>query len=162
MNTRGSILTLRCRNCGEMVSFLRAELQAKLRDLGFLRREAEPSDELLLEISQSLIATGRLGSCPTCGKSTLGEATEAEVAESDEWFGDVRSCKQCGGVIPPERMEVFPDTQFCAACQKKVDSAGGGKDDEYCPYCGDVMQLRAVSSPGATYRMYCPSCRKTF
>jgi hypothetical protein len=164
MNMRGSLLTLRCRNCGERVSFSRADLQFKLRDLGFLRRDADPSDELLLEISQSLVASGRLGSCPACGLAKLGEATEAEIEaeEEGEWFGDVRSCKQCGSPIPPERIEVFPDTKFCAACQKKLDSGGAGKDDEYCPYCGDAMQLRAMSSPGAAYRMYCPSCRKFF
>lgn len=159
---RGSLLTLRCRNCGERVSFSRTELQNKLRDLGFLRREAEPSDDLLLEISQTLLASGRLGSCPVCGQAKLGETTDAEPAENDEWFGDVRSCKQCGVTIPPERIEIFPDIQFCAACQNKVDSGASGKEDEYCPYCGDVMQMRAVSSPGATYRMYCPSCRKNF
>lgn len=162
MSSRGSLLTLRCQNCGERVSLSRTDLQAKLRDLGFLRREAEPSDELLLEISQSLVLTGRIGSCPACGQSKLAESSDAESDFADEWLGDVRSCKQCGMAIPPERVEIFPETRFCAACQKKVDSGAASQEREYCPHCGDVMQLRAMISPGATYRMYCPSCRKSF
>ena len=36
-----------------------------------------------------------------------------------------RPCQRCGVEIPPERIEVLPDTRLCVACSKAV----GGEFD---------------------------------
>jgi predicted RNA-binding Zn-ribbon protein involved in translation (DUF1610 family) len=157
------LLSLRCRTCGERLELSREELKAKLRELNFLRRDAEPSDELLREIAQSLLASGRLAPCPACNHTTWNEAPPDLNNDDDAaWLGDVRACTQCSATIPRERLEIFPNSKLCAACQKKLDSGAVSNDAEYCPHCGDHLQLRAARSAGATYRMHCPSCRKWF
>ena len=36
-----------------------------------------------------------------------------------------RPCQRCGTMIPPERIEVLPDTRLCVNCSKEV----GGEFD---------------------------------
>ena len=36
-----------------------------------------------------------------------------------------RPCERCGTMIPPERIEVLPETRLCVACSKAV----GGEFD---------------------------------
>jgi hypothetical protein len=31
-----------------------------------------------------------------------------------------RLCERCGGVIPPRRVEVLPDTRLCAPCSEEI------------------------------------------
>ena len=31
-----------------------------------------------------------------------------------------RPCERCGAMIPPERIEVLPETRLCVACSKAV------------------------------------------
>lgn len=152
-------LSIRCQNCGRQSDLSLADLLARLRELGFLRREVEPPLELTIELAQSAIAEGRWGNCPDCGQGHWG-TSEPETDDADEW-GDARHCQQCGAVLPAERLEVFPNSTLCARCQQQSES-GTAEELEYCPHCGSIMQLRASTSPGATYRLYCPSCRKTF
>jgi RNA polymerase-binding transcription factor DksA len=153
-------LSIRCQNCGTRSDLSHADLVDRLHELGFLRREGEPSQELTVELAQSAIADGRWGNCPACGQGHWG-ATEQEADDAEEW-GDARHCQQCGAVIPAERLEVFPNSTLCARCQQQSERGAASDEVEYCPHCGSIMQLKASSSPGATYRMHCPSCRKTF
>ena len=156
-------LSIRCQSCRRRSDLSPAELLARLRELGFLRREGEPSPELAIELAQSAIADGRWGICPDCGSNGWGAATPA-VDEADDaaLWGDARHCQQCGAVIPAERLEIFPNSTHCARCQQQGERPGAADEVEYCPRCGSIMQLKASASPGATYRMHCPSCRKTF
>jgi RNA polymerase-binding transcription factor DksA len=158
--TNLALLSLRCLHCGRREEFSSPQLLARLRELGSLRRGDEPSTDLLLELAQAAIADGRWGSCPTCGEAGLG-AAPPEAEEDVDW-GDARHCAECGAVIPAERIEIFPNSKTCAACQQKMESGAGSKDHEYCPRCGAVMQVKASRTPGATYRLYCPDCGKSF
>lgn len=158
-------LTIRCQQCGRRIGASIPELIAKLRELGFLRREGEPSPELAVELAQSAIADGRWGSCPDCGRSRFGAAAADEAydeANDPALWGDARHCQGCGAVIPAERLEVFPNSTHCARCQQQCDRQPAAGEVEYCPRCGSIMQLKAVKSPVASYRMHCPACRKNF
>jgi RNA polymerase-binding transcription factor DksA len=155
-------ISIRCQNCGRRSNLSVPELLARLRELGFLRREGEPSTELAVELAQSAIADGRWGICPDCGSNGWGAAEAVDEADDAALWGDARHCQQCGAVIPAERLEVFPNATHCARCQQQGERQASADEVEYCPRCGSIMQLKAASSPGATYRMHCPACRKTF
>jgi len=155
------LLTLHCTHCGEREQLTFSDILSRLRDLGFLRREGEPSEDLAAELAQSAIDSGRWGSCPACGRQGMGMTPAVDEADNADVWDDVRHCERCHGVIPSDRLEVFPDARRCAKCQNLLESGQDGNDHEYCPHCGSVMQLKAARAPGATYRMYCPSCRKT-
>jgi RNA polymerase-binding transcription factor DksA len=153
-----SALAIRCRACGHTERFTIDQLANRLRELGCLRRQAEPSPELALELAQSALADARFGKCAQCGAGALGTTTEQDEADDAALWGDARHCERCKQVIPPERLEIFPGTRLCPACQRK-DEAGASDEREFCPRCGDVLQLRAVRKPGAAYQMVCPSCK---
>lgn len=38
---------------------------------------------------------------------------------------NTRPCQRCGALIPPERIEVLPDTRLCVECSRKT----GGEFD---------------------------------
>src|SRR4051794_10663159 len=133
------ILALRCRHCGRRDEFTLPQLLARLRELGFLRRHAEPSDELTIELAQSAIDDGRWGRCDSCGQSGLGLASSSDEADDPTIWGDARHCERCGAIIPAERLEVFPDSKNCPRCQKQMETGPGPSDHEYCPHCGSIM-----------------------
>jgi RNA polymerase-binding transcription factor DksA len=87
-----------------------------------------------------------------------------EVVEGDEVtddFNAVCPCAACGKMIPAERLELFPDTTLCTACQSTVDRGAAPDTEEYCPRCGARMQVRAARSAGvARYALVCPQCRR--
>jgi predicted RNA-binding Zn-ribbon protein involved in translation (DUF1610 family) len=157
-----TLLTLRCSVCHRPTALDRRQVQQRLRELGFLRREGEPSDELLLEVARSLLPLRKLAACEHCGVASLSEGTSTDADDdSVSWPGEVRSCERCSATIPPERLELYPTAKLCAACQSKGASSPA-TEHEYCPRCGDHLQLRATPGRSAEYRMYCPACRKAF
>lgn len=49
------------------------------------------------------------------------ERTEQQIEELQQTLADMKSddygyCKNCGAAIEPERLEILPTTQLCAAC----------------------------------------------
>jgi hypothetical protein len=161
---RQPLIVLRCLACGERVEIDAATAAERLRALGFLRRGGEPTIELLLELAREAVATGRLIACANCGGGTFADvsndASQRAASDSELWPGDVRACEQCGQSIDPERIELFPATTLCTPCQRKVDAGGATNDHEYCPRCGDILQLRPRRSGLASYGRYCQSCGK--
>lgn len=154
-------LTIRCRLCGRREDVSDAQLAEKLRELGFLRRQAEPSVELSHELAQTAIEAGRWGACPQCGNIGFGATPAVDEADDAELWGDARLCETCRAVIPQERLEVFPNSTKCARCQRQSEGAESA-EREFCPRCGNVLQLKAATTPGATYRLHCSVCRKSF
>jgi Prokaryotic dksA/traR C4-type zinc finger len=151
---------LRCSQCQHTETFLFADLCNLLRDKGFLRRQAEPSHELVQEILQSCVQDGLWEPCSHCG-SRRRPVTSLETKpehEADPAWGDTIYCEVCRAPIPPERLELFPNSRQCVKCQGKVSN----NDVEYCRHCGDILQMKLVSRGVTAYRSYCPSCRKTF
>jgi len=144
-----------CPACSHAEETSQDVLFQRLRGAGLLRRvEAEEARDLdfLLQLAGS--AKGKL-LCPSCGAANY--LPELAGDEGAAW-GDVRKCAGCGSTIAPERLEVFPDTMLCPACQQKSERGTSG-EAEYCPRCGTPMQVRQRRGRGiAAYELACPSC----
>lgn len=144
---------LYCPTCRARLELGPTLMLTKLQQVGMVRRDSEPTSDLLLELFRHKIDSF---SCDNCGGSGLQVR-----AASDEW-GQVRDCAACGKRIPAERVELFPKADLCAGCQTSADR-GGGADAEYCPRCGSIMTARAVYGRGITrYSLSCPACRKQY
>ena len=156
-------LELRCQQCGKSESYTVGDLWDRLRAKGFLRRQEEPSAELVQEIVRSCVADGLWEPCTNCGAVRPVPAfAPNEAAVADPAWGDTIYCEVCKTVIPPERLELFPNSRQCVSCQRKLENGTNAKDAEYCPHCGDILQTKLVSRGVSSYRQYCPSCRKTY
>lgn len=156
---QSDVFTLRCVQCAKLETFTSDEVAQRLRKLGFLRRVDDQTASLLEELAVAAVESGRWGPCESCGSLDLVRVDSADNLD-DDW-GDARVCEDCGKVIPAERIEAFPKTKLCLACQQKVEKGEASGEHEYCPRCGNIMQLRR--EPGGTnFRMHCPACRKTF
>jgi hypothetical protein len=135
---------------------------ARLRIIGALRREPEPSDDLL----EALFLDGaRRMTCPLCKEVGLRAtpASDDDSAENGNWLAAVL-CEICRQPIAVERLEAVPGTKRCVACQGQAESAGGYVEEpEYCPHCGSLVELRVSKGAGITrYRRFCtgsPPCR---
>lgn len=129
---------------------------AWLRQARRVRRDAEPELELIGELFR--IAAPHFV-CPEC--QSTGLQVRPAPQENDEDWGMARSCEGCGKPIPRERLEIFPNTRLCVACQSSDDRGVPGGVPEYCPRCGNVMAMKQTRTAGVTrYVMACPQCRR--
>lgn len=146
---------LRCPDCSETELCSPADMLSRLRVSGMLKRAKDPEPALVVELFESLAYS--LG-CSACSRWGL----IVEVPPNDEFdWPESRSCEACGAGIPAERLELFPDSRRCAACQQKHESAPDEGEIEFCPRCGSPMTLRASSGSGlARYTMVCAECRR--
>lgn len=121
-----------------------------------LKRDDARDVEFLLQLAKG--ATGRI-LCSSCGS---GGVTVAIAEERDDWDAPSKLCAACGAKIPPERLELFPQSDLCAACQQRIDRGGSpDQHDDYCPRCGSRMIVRQRRGSGiAGYEMICPDCRR--
>jgi DNA-directed RNA polymerase subunit M/transcription elongation factor TFIIS len=144
-----------CPACSHTEETPKDALYQRLRGVGLLRRvEAEEAKDLdyLLQLAGSV--KDKL-TCPSCGVTGY-QPQLADDVETD--WGEQRTCAQCKTTISPERLEVFPDTTLCPACQKKAEKGETG-EVEYCSRCGTPMQVRQRRGRGiAAYELACPSC----
>lgn len=122
----------------------------RLRDVGMLRRQAEPDWPMIIELVSNQADTLKCGNCGHTGL-ILEEARD----DFDDAFVGTRLCEVCKQPIPPERLEVFPDSTRCAACQNKSTA----EDADYCPQCGTPMTIQTSKGQGiARYVYRCPDC----
>jgi predicted RNA-binding Zn-ribbon protein involved in translation (DUF1610 family) len=151
MNGDECRMELTCPSCSTVERCGYTQMLARLQGVGVMRRSKDPEPTLVRELFDS---TASRFVCSNCGAAGL----VARVAEDDDWgdWGDAVCCKGCRQPIPPERLEIFPATKLCAACQQKDDS-GANDDPEYCPRCGDIMSVR-LKGGTSRYVMSCPSC----
>jgi RNA polymerase-binding transcription factor DksA len=142
-----------CPHCQDRQSLSPSELAARLRSLGMLKRDDEQSLEMLLALADA--ARLRLV-CQACGSGGL----DVEREPDDEWEASGKACAACGAAIPSERLELFPASDLCAACQARVDQGQTpDQHDDYCPHCGTRMIVRQRRGSGiAGYAMICPAC----
>ncbi len=141
---------LTCRKCRFTQRCGPTLMMERLADIGMMKRDADPSLELLLELVRS--AADRLH-CPRCD----GVGLAVTEADDDAW-DEVRHCERCRAPIPVERIEVFPDATRCAACQNASDQ-GSDQEREFCKHCGSVMSVQLRRTPGsAAYQLKCPDC----
>jgi DNA-directed RNA polymerase subunit M/transcription elongation factor TFIIS len=142
--------TLSCEACGERKIVGPEEMLACLRAAGKLRRDASPDPNLVLELFQQQVANE---SCKNCGANSLSLANIE--TDADEW-GDPVSCEVCNAIIPPERLEIFPNAKRCAACK---DKPAVDEDPEFCPSCGGLLVMRQRGGAGIVrYVMSCTDC----
>ena len=84
------------------------------------------------------------------------------LAGDDDWQQAV-ICQICREPIPPERLEVFPNSIRCAKCQDLADRGAEPVPPEYCPKCGALLEMRVSRGGGITrYKQFCtgnPPCR---
>ncbi len=120
-----------------------------------LKRDDQGDMDFLLQLANA--ARLRLV-CPACGSGGL----DLEPDQDDDWDGAVKACAACGAAIPTERLELFPDSDLCAACQHQVDHGQTpDQHDDFCPRCGSRMIVRQRRASGlAAYEMICPACRR--
>lgn len=152
---------LTCQECGWRTVCGPADAAARLRLVGVLRRESDPDDATLAEL---LPEAAKRMTCPGCKRIGFAVSEAEEVAETeDDWQAAVL-CERCRKPIPPERLEVFPDSKRCVACQSKAESGEPEEDEpEFCPRCGALVELRVSRGGGLTrYKRFCtgvPACR---
>jgi hypothetical protein len=131
------------------------ELADVLRAAGHLRRKTDPEPEIMWEIINSAISSWV---CTSCDAKTLVAKPDNWEDEGDGWL-EARCCRGCRQVIPPERLEIFPDEMYCAPCRTKQENNPNGPDS-YCPHCGSITEIRIRNRGGMTrYVEYCPACR---
>jgi transposase-like protein len=148
---------LRCSTCGWVTVCGPAQMTDWLLRSRLVKPASNIATELLIELFRT--SAGRFG-CPQCGAAAL-VASPSEPLEDEAW-GEARKCESCGATIPAERLEIFPDTQLCVACQNRDDRGELSGPAEYCPRCGSIMVIKRASGPGITrYVMSCPACRRT-
>lgn len=142
-----------CPSCNRDEATPRDVALQRLRDLGRLKRVERTETSLLLEIAR--LAAGEIY-CPDCGAAGMELRTGAPQRDD---FGGKR-CEVCQKSIDPERLEVFPDSKLCTACQRGDERGLDSAEPEYCPACGTPLQP-VKSTVGVTrYRMMCPQCRR--
>lgn len=121
------------------------------------RRNHAVEDEILYELFHCM--TSRY-SCPECGAKDL----RFSVVKDDFSDLDARRCRGCRNVIPRERLEFHPDTQYCISCARKLENGEPLPiQAEYCPVCGKMMELVQVKEGrNVSFKWVCttvPSCR---
>lgn len=117
-----------------------------------LRREAEPEPAFVEALAAE--TTHRMV-CESCGETGL---VRTEAFDDFDVL-EAKDCVACGVRIPPERLELFPDSIRCAACTAALENGQAvGNDREFCSRCGDVLRMRTREQAVTRYQMYCPSC----
>ncbi len=139
-----------CPGCGHRSNVSPAEALRQLQAQGMLRREPAPESEVLWELYRRQCTT--IG-CEHCGH--LGVELRCGQTDDGADWGDARSCERCGGTIPPERIEIFPNAKRCAACQ---DLPEVPQEDDYCPRCGGLLSVRRRGGGVTRYRQVCDGC----
>jgi predicted RNA-binding Zn-ribbon protein involved in translation (DUF1610 family) len=141
---------LRCPSCQWTSICGPEEMLQRLRDVGMLKRQAEPDWPMIIELVTSQADAFK---CSECGHTGL-VLEEARDDFDDDLVG-ARLCEVCQQRIPAERLEVLPDSVRCVACQHKPDA----DEADYCPQCGTPMAVQSSQGRGiARYVSRCPAC----
>ncbi|MEO8495207.1 MAG: TraR/DksA C4-type zinc finger protein [Planctomycetota bacterium] len=151
MNRDECRVEVTCPSCSMVERCGYAQMLTRLQSAGVMRRSKDPEPDLVRELFKS---TACRFSCSTCEHVGM-TVREAQDDDGADWGGAV-ACKGCRQPIPRERLEIFPGTKLCAACQKKDDS-GANDEPEYCPRCGNIMTVR-LKNGTSRYVMSCPTC----
>ena len=144
---------LKCPRCQKEEYVGLSQAVQRLATVGMLKRQKEPSSELILELLQSARTQF---ACRAC--EHIGLLLEEEVGWDDATSR--RNCEQCGAPIDPDRLEIFPDVQLCVACQHGEESGDATEEADYCPRCGTPMVVQARRGGITRYALVCPSCTR--
>jgi DNA-directed RNA polymerase subunit M/transcription elongation factor TFIIS len=151
-------MKLRCPTCHHAAPASAEALLARLQQSGLLKRASREERKDLAYLVALAQTVADQWPCPACDGIGL---TVDDAAGGGVDFAGGQPCAACGKMIPAERMELFPNTTLCTACQSIVDAGGTPDTQEYCPRCGSLMQIRAAGGSGvARYALVCPECRR--
>ncbi len=155
MNPNDQLVTVRCPYCNHRTIDDKLQLAQRLRQIGMLKRDTSPSWSFMRALLESAAKTM---ACEQCLKTGLIVTTLD--SGSDEDWGQARKCLGCQQAISAERLEVFPNSELCPACQTREENGEAvGTDVDYCSRCGDVLTVKRASGSGvARYVIRCPSC----
>ncbi|MEX2173645.1 MAG: TraR/DksA C4-type zinc finger protein [Pirellulaceae bacterium] len=144
-----------CPHCNYEQRLDLAELVARLRSLGMLKRDELLAADFVLQLAAA--SRSRLF-CAQCGSGGL---RFEPAGDDDEWETPAKPCSACGSSIPIERLELFPESELCAACQQRIDRGQSpDRHDDFCPRCGTRMTVRQRRGSGIVgYEQVCPACR---
>jgi hypothetical protein len=149
---------IRCAACRFATMLDPAGAASWLLNAGRLRSHSEATRDELRELA---VALAPQIACAECRELRL---TAAIIADDPADWPEARRCDDCGELIPPERLEIFPNTRLCMKCQSRDDKGLSPDAVEYCPTCGSPMALRPSRGAGIhRYVMQCsgnPSCRR--
>lgn len=147
-------IELRCAACGYRESIPFEALVEQIRRVGHLRKTAQPSRELVLELART---TPPPFACPRCGAHSPARMP-GETGEPEEQWELTRRCQSCRRDIDPDRLEIFPSTTLCTACQAKSES-GDNAEYGFCERCGGRLTMAGRSGSGlAGYQLKCSDC----
>ena len=131
---------------------------ARLESAGLLKRAGKQErcdTAYLLALAEKVTGQWK---CPSCDSSGMSVAVAEETTHGS---GRGRPCAACGNLIPAERLELFPEMALCVTCQSAVDRGQPPDTQEFCPRCGNRMQIRTGRGAGvARYALVCPQCRR--
>ena len=155
MNPNDQLVTLRCPFCNHRTVCDKLQLAQRLRSMGMLKRDSSPNWKFVLALLESVADTM---ACEECLKPGL-IISLLDTGDDEDW-GQARKCLGCNTPIAPERLEIFPNTELCPACQTREENGEAvGTDIDYCSKCGDILTVkRAPGSGVARYVVRCPSC----
>lgn len=150
---------LECTSCRWRTICGEEEVAKRLRQLGLLRRAAEPPRDMLTEL---LASHGNELNCDQCRKTGLVISDPRAEDDEGDWQQAI-VCEVCRKPIPVERLEFMPTAKRCVDCQSAEDRGEVEEEFDYCPKCGSLMELRTSRGGGITqYKLFCtgsPPCR---
>lgn len=147
-----------CPACAARNTLRPDQLLHQLRNAGVLRRAKDPDVDEIVQLAQANLARLK---CESCGQIGLRLEESPITRDDDADWGDPIPCERCKALIPAERLELFPGTTLCVKCQQASERGDHGGAVEYCPRCGNILQLRKARGDGISrYTMECPSCRR--
>lgn len=142
-----------CPECSNQKVLSVTEMHSALIALGKMKRQQAPDLEILLEVFRT---TPDTAACPDCGLSPR------EISAVTDDFDDLapRKCEHCSVIIPPERLEVFPDITTCTQCASQSNNlATEMSASDFCPRCGDLMMTAQTHRGGISrYVFKCSGC----
>lgn len=150
------LIELRCPACDWQEVHDLAGMTRWLVQRGQLRNQTEATAAMIRELSGALAGQQ---DCPACRARGL---VAREVVDDWSDLPTAVRCETCGQLIAPERLEVFPDTRRCAACQAQDESGKAPPTQEWCRRCGAPLVLKSASSGVHRYVLVCsgsPPCR---
>ena len=166
------IVTTCCPHCQHTRPWTAADRLAWMQQAGYLRRQKDPANDIVAEMFRLKLSELP---CPNCQRPGSKIVANVQAIEDDDSQWDtaapaaesttaVRYCSDCREQIDPDRLEFFPETTRCVACQRKQEngeSTGNNAsftEDDLCPRCGDFLQTRRNRSSLTPYRVQCGNC----
>ena len=150
MGARAELRRLRCPACGWQRLCGVEEMLRRLRALGMLRREAQPTPAMVLTLLQHQLP------CLSCDRCQRNGLLLEEVDDDFDDWGTGRLCETCGKPLAAERLRLYPDARRCAACEQ-IDLHAAGTD--FCPRCGGRLLAKPGRGSGvARYKLTCRDC----